>query len=80
MYTRTRTSHPACSPIRARMYIAEKLRDELFEMGPRRPDSGRSGFGLGFVRALTESSGGSVTVGESSDGRADFRVTLDRAA
>jgi signal transduction histidine kinase len=59
--------------------IPEDVRDELFEMGVRGPDSGGSGFGLGFVRALTESYGGSVAVGESSDGGADFRVTLDRA-
>jgi signal transduction histidine kinase len=55
------------------------VRDELFEMGKKGPDSGGSGFGLGFVRALTESYGGDVTVRESAAGGADFRVRLQRA-
>lgn len=59
--------------------IPEAVRDELFEMGAKGPDSEGTGFGLGFVRALTESYGGSVEVGQSPAGGADFRVTLERA-
>jgi len=59
--------------------IDPAVRDELFEMGEKGPDSGGSGFGLGFVRALTESYGGGVTVGESDAGGAEFRVRLQRA-
>jgi signal transduction histidine kinase len=59
--------------------IAPAVRDELFEMGEKGPDSSGSGFGLGFVRALTESYGGDVTVGESEMGGAEFRVRLQRA-
>ncbi|MFB6140532.1 MAG: ATP-binding protein [Halosimplex sp.] len=55
------------------------LREEIFEMGVKGPDSEGTGFGLGFVRALTESYGGGVAVGESDAGGADFRVTLERA-
>jgi signal transduction histidine kinase len=59
--------------------IAPEVRDGLFEMGEKGPESDGSGFGLGFVRALTESYGGSVSVGESEAGGADFRVALPRA-
>jgi signal transduction histidine kinase len=59
--------------------IDPAVRDELFEMGEKGPDSSGSGFGLGFVRALTESYGGDVTVGESDLGGAEFRVRLQRA-
>ena len=59
--------------------IPEGVRDKLFEMGAKGPDSEGTGFGLGFVRALTESYGGSVGVRESSAGGADFRVRLERA-
>ena len=59
--------------------VDPSIRDELFEMGRKGPDSGGSGFGLGFVRALTESYGGDVTVRESDRGGADFRVRLQRA-
>ena len=59
--------------------IPEGIRDKLFEMGAKGPDSEGTGFGLGFVRALTESYGGSVGVHESSAGGADFRVRLERA-
>jgi len=55
------------------------VREDLFEMGAKGPDSEGTGFGLGFVRALTESYGGSVDVRDSDAGGADFRVTLDRA-
>ncbi|WP_254271037.1 sensor histidine kinase [Haloarcula marina] len=58
--------------------IPEDVREQIFEMGAKGPDSSGSGFGLGFVRALVESYGGSVTVGESEAGGADFRVTLRR--
>ena len=59
--------------------IPPDLRTEIFEMGVKGPDSDGTGFGLGFVRALTESYGGSVAVGESERGGADFQVTLKRA-
>ena len=58
--------------------IPPEIRDELFEMGAKGPDSDGTGFGLGFVRALVESYGGSVGVRESQAGGADFRVTLQR--
>ncbi|PSP60943.1 histidine kinase [Halobacteriales archaeon QH_8_67_36] len=59
--------------------VPEEVRSEIFEMGAKGPDSSGTGFGLGFVRALTESYGGGVTVGESDLGGAEFRVTLLRA-
>jgi len=59
--------------------IDPAVRDDLFEMGKKGPDSGGSGFGLGFVRALMESYGGDVTVTESEQGGAAFRVQLQRA-
>jgi len=59
--------------------VPESVRSEIFEMGAKGPDSSGTGFGLGFVRALTESYGGGVTVGESEAGGAEFRVTLQRA-
>ncbi|MFC7077810.1 sensor histidine kinase [Haloarcula halophila] len=58
--------------------IDPEIREDLFEMGAKGPESNGSGFGLGFVRALTESYGGSVTVAESGHGGAEFRVTLQR--
>ncbi|MDS0221600.1 ATP-binding protein [Haloarcula sp. S1AR25-5A] len=58
--------------------IADALRDEIFEMGVKGQESSGTGFGLGFVRALTESYGGSVSVAESDAGGAEFRVTLER--
>jgi len=59
--------------------IPPDIRHEIFEMGVKGPDSEGTGFGLGFVRALTESYGGSVAVTESDAGGAEFRVTLERA-
>ena len=59
--------------------VPGEIRSEIFEMGAKGPDSSGTGFGLGFVRALTESYGGGVTVGESDLGGAEFRVTLLRA-
>jgi len=58
--------------------VPEDVRDEIFELGAKGPDSEGSGFGLGFVRALTESYGGTVEVTESDAGGADFRVSLAR--
>jgi signal transduction histidine kinase len=58
--------------------IPAAVRDDLFEMGAKGPDSDGTGFGLGFVRALIESYGGAVAVRESQAGGADFRITLQR--
>ncbi|MHB9286402.1 sensor histidine kinase [Halobacteriales archaeon Cl-PHB] len=58
--------------------VADEVRDQIFEMGQKGPESDGTGLGLGFVRALTESYGGSVDVRESDRGGADFRVTLLR--
>ena len=59
--------------------IDPAVREDLFEMGVKGPDSEGTGFGLGLVEALVESYGGSVVVGESESGGAAFRVTLERA-
>jgi signal transduction histidine kinase len=59
--------------------VPAKLTDTLFEMGEKGPESTGTGFGLGFVRALTESYGGDVTVQESDMGGAAFEVRLERA-
>jgi signal transduction histidine kinase len=59
--------------------VPPEMREEIFEMGEKGPDSDGTGLGLGFVRALTESYGGTVTIREGDRGGADFRVTLDRA-
>ena len=58
--------------------IPEAIRDELFEMGKKGPESEGTGLGLGFVRALTESYGGGVEVTDSEFGGAEFRVHLER--
>lgn len=58
--------------------VSPDLRKDIFEMGVKGQESSGTGFGLGFVRALTESYGGSVSVGESDAGGAEFRVTLER--
>lgn len=55
------------------------IREDIFEMGKKGPESEGTGFGLGLARTLVESYGGAVDVGESEFGGADFRVTLDRA-
>lgn len=59
--------------------VDEAVRDDLFEMGVKRPGSDGTGLGLGFVRRLCESYGGGVDVGESDEGGAEFEVTLERA-
>ena len=58
--------------------VSPDLREDIFQMGVKGQESSGTGFGLGFVRALTESYGGSVSVGESDAGGAEFRVTLER--
>jgi signal transduction histidine kinase len=58
--------------------VSESVRDDIFEMGAKGPDSDGTGFGLGFVRALTESYGGRVELRDSEYGGADFRVALER--
>lgn len=59
--------------------IHPQRRDELFQMGARGPESNGTGFGLGFVRALSESYGGGVAVTDSEMDGAEFRVRLQRA-
>ncbi len=59
--------------------VADAVRDEIFQMGKKGPESDGTGLGMGLARALTESYGGTVEVRESNRGGADFRVTLDRA-
>jgi signal transduction histidine kinase len=59
--------------------IAEEVREDIFTMGKKGPDSDGTGLGLGLARALTESYGGGVDVRDSRQGGADFRVTLERA-
>jgi len=59
--------------------IAEEVRDEIFEMGQKGPDSEGTGFGLGLARTLLESYGGGIAVRESDRGGAAFRITLERA-
>jgi signal transduction histidine kinase len=56
--------------------IAEAVREEIFDMGEKGPDSDGTGLGLGLARALTESYGGGIEVRDSDRGGADFRVTL----
>jgi signal transduction histidine kinase len=58
--------------------IAEDVRDDVFDMGEKGPDSDGTGLGLGLARALTESYGGGVDVRDSASGGADFRITLER--
>jgi signal transduction histidine kinase len=59
--------------------IAGEVRDEIFEMGKKGPESEGTGFGLGLARTLIESYGGGIEVRESDRGGADFRITLERA-
>jgi len=59
--------------------VPEAVRSDIFEIGKKGPDSSGTGFGLGIVRALVESYGGTVEVTESDRGGADFRITLECA-
>lgn len=59
--------------------IPENVRDVIFEMGKKGRDSDGTGLGLGLARTLLESYGGSIEVGESEWGGAEFRITLVRA-
>ena len=59
--------------------VADEVRDEIFQMGKKGPESEGTGLGMGLARALTESYGGTVEVRDSDRGGADFRVTLERA-
>jgi len=58
--------------------VPEEVRDEIFEMGQKGPDSDGTGFGLGLARTLVESYGGEVELRESDAGGAEFRIALDR--
>jgi len=59
--------------------IPDGVRDDIFQIGEKGPESDGTGFGLGIARALVQSYGGSVSVTESDSGGADFRITLERA-
>lgn len=59
--------------------VAEEIRDNIFEMGRKGPESDGTGFGLGLARTLVESYGGEITVRDSEHGGADFRITLEQA-
>ncbi|MFB6178470.1 MAG: ATP-binding protein [Halorientalis sp.] len=59
--------------------IPDTIADRLFEMGAKGPESDGTGFGLGFVKALTESYGGDIGVTAGGHGGADFHITLERA-
>lgn len=59
--------------------IADQVVEDLFEMGKKGPESEGTGFGLGLAQTLVESYGGSIEVGESERGGADFQITLERA-
>ncbi|MEF8776025.1 MAG: HAMP domain-containing sensor histidine kinase [Haloarculaceae archaeon] len=58
--------------------VDSDLRDDMFELGEKGPDSEGSGLGLGFARALTEAYGGGIDLRESEAGGADFGVLLER--
>ena len=58
--------------------VDESVREELFEFGIKGPRSEGIGLGLGFVRQLVESYGGTVGAGTSPRGGAEFRATLER--
>lgn len=59
--------------------VPVEIRDRLFQMGQKGPESDGTGFGLGLTRTLVESYGGTVDVRDSEYGGADFRITLQRA-
>jgi signal transduction histidine kinase len=58
--------------------VPPTVRDDIFEMGVKGPESDGTGLGLGLARALTESYGGQIDLRESESGGADVRVRLDR--
>lgn len=56
--------------------IPPEVRERCFELGEQGPDSGGDGIGLYLVSRLTEVYGGSVTLDESPEGGARFRISL----
>lgn len=58
--------------------VPDAVRETLFQLGQTGPDSRGVGLGLGFVRRLVETSGGSVSYDESAAGGAAFRIELER--
>ena len=58
--------------------IDESVQRDLIELGIKGPASEGSGLGLGFVRQMIESYGGTVAAGASPRGGAEFRVTRAR--
>lgn len=74
---------PAPETVRIRLSddgsgIDDAVREDIFEMGKKGPESDGTGFGLGLARSLVESYGGAIDVQESESGGAEFRITLDR--
>jgi signal transduction histidine kinase len=49
---------------------------DLFRWGTNAVDRGGVGAGLAFVRSITELHGGNVTIGDTPDGGAVFRLTV----
>ena len=60
--------------------IAPGQRTDIFERGEKGSDSGGTGFGLYFVRAMVDSYGGQIRVEESDTGGAAFVVELPRVS
>lgn len=59
--------------------VPESVRETLFQLGEAGPESDGVGLGLGFVRRLVETYGGTVTASERPEGGAAFRIELERA-
>lgn len=56
--------------------VPDSIKDRIFEMGFSGEDSEGAGIGLGYARRMVERYGGSIDVGDSDSGGAEFVVTL----